>query len=197
MDVSPPPVQAEPLPPGPAPARLSPAARARAALPLLAVAAVVVALDALSKAWIVSTIGRGQAAHEIVLLQGWLALQYVENRGAAFGLFTDGGWLLAIIAAVVVVAILASAPRLQQDSRGGLQRGQMLLSFGLVLGGAVGNLLDRLTRGYVVDFIRVPSAQVTLGDTLYRFPNFNVADSAITVGIVLLVLYMLFSGDDK
>ena len=197
MDASPPPAQADPLTAAPAPARLSPAARVRAALPLLAVAVVVVALDALSKGWIVSAIGRGEANHEIVLLPGWLALQYVENRGAAFGLFTDGGWLLAIIAAVVVVAILVSAPRLQQDSQAGLRRGQMLLSFGLVLGGAVGNLLDRLTRGYVVDFIRVPNAQITLGSTLYRFPNFNVADSAITVGIVLLVLYMLLSGDDK
>ena len=108
MDVSPPPAQAEPLAPAPESARLSPAARARAALPLLAVAVVVVALDALSKAWIVGAIGRGQANHEIVLLPGWLALQYVENRGAAFGLFTDGGWLLAIIAAIVVGAILVA-----------------------------------------------------------------------------------------
>lgn len=173
---------------------LTPVARLRAALPLLALAAAVVALDQASKAWIVATIGRGQADHTRDLLPGWLVLLYTENTGAAFGLLRDGGWVLGLIALAVAGGILVMAPRLQAAAEGWQGRA-LSISLGLVLGGALGNLLDRLTRGFVVDFIRVPVAEITLGTTVYRFPNFNVADSAITVGVALLVLYMLSSGE--
>jgi len=172
---------------------LTPTARLRAALPLLALAAAVVALDQASKAWIVATLGRGQAHHARDLVAGWLALLYTENTGAAFGLLHDGGWVLGLIALAVAGGILVAAPRLQ--AAGGRLGRALQVSLGLVLGGALGNLLDRLTRGFVVDFIRVPVAEITLGTTVYRFPNFNVADSAITVGIGLLALYMLSSGE--
>src|SRR5262249_3028649 len=94
----------------PAPGRS--VARWRAVLPVLALAVGVVVADQLTKLWIVAAIGREQPTHEIVLLPGWLSLQYVENTGAAFGLFRDGGWVLAGLAAVVVVVIVAVAPRL-------------------------------------------------------------------------------------
>ncbi|MDQ2808268.1 MAG: signal peptidase II [Chloroflexota bacterium] len=174
---------------------LTPTARLRAALPLLALAAAVVALDQASKAWIVATIGRGQADHTRDLLPGWLVLLYTENTGAAFGLLRDGSWVLGLIALAVAGGILIAAPRLQAAATTGWLGRALQISLGLVLGGALGNLLDRLTRGFVVDFIRVPVAEITLGTTVYRFPNFNVADSAITVGIALLVLYMLSSGE--
>jgi len=182
---------------GPVAGRLTPAARLRAVAPLVGIAALVLVADQLTKRWIVAAIGPQQAQHEIALLPGWLVLQYAENTGAAFGLFHNGGWLLALIAAAVVVVIVATAPRMQQDAPGGFARWQSLLSLGLVLGGAVGNLLDRLWRGFVVDFILVPSVQITLGGKLYHFPNFNVADSAITVGILLLVVHLFFFGERK
>ncbi len=172
---------------------LTPAARLRASLPLLALAAGVVALDQASKAWIVATIGRGQVSHGRDLVPGRLVLLYTENTGAAFGLLHDSGWVLGLIALVVAVGIVVAAPRLR--TAGGWAGRLLPSSLGLVLGGALGNLLDRVTRGFVVDFIRVPPAEITLGSTVYRFPNFNVADSAITVGIALLVLYMLTTGD--
>jgi signal peptidase II len=176
---------------------MTPIARLRAVLPLLALAALILIADQLTKLWIVSAIGRGAPAHEIDIIPGWFVFQYVENTGAAFGMLTNGSWLLAFVAAAVVVVIVVMAPRMQQEAAAGLARWQMLLSLGLVLGGAVGNLADRLTRGYVVDFILVPPAQVTLGGTLYHFPNFNVADSAITVGIILLLIGLLFAGERK
>lgn len=176
---------------------MTPAARVRAVVPLLILAAVVVVADQLSKGWIVSAIGRGQASHQLDALPGWLVLQYTENTGAAFGLFTNAGWLLALLAVGVVIIIVASAPRLQQEAAGGLARRQLRLSFGLVLGGAIGNLIDRVQHGYVVDFILVPSAQIKWGNTLYRFPNFNLADSAITIGILLLLLHLFFAGERK
>ena len=172
-------------------------ARVRAVLPLLALAALILVADQLTKLWIVSAIGRGAPAHEIDIIPGWFVFQYVENTGAAFGMLTNGSWLLALIAALVVVVIVVTAPRMQQEAAAGLARGQMSLGLGLVLGGAVGNLADRLTRGYVVDFILVPNAQITLGDRLYHFPNFNVADSAITVGIALLLISLFFAGERK
>jgi signal peptidase II len=173
------------------------AARVRAVLPLLALAALILIADQLTKLWIVAAIGRGAPVHEIDVIPGWFVFQYVENTGAAFGMFTNGSWLLAFIAVAVVVGIVVMAPRIQQEATGGLARWQILLSLGLVLGGAVGNLVDRLTRGYVVDFVLVPRAQITLGNTLYHFPNFNVADSAITVGIILLLIGLLFAGERK
>jgi signal peptidase II len=179
----------------PAPAR--PAARWRAVLPVLALAALILLADQLTKLWIVGAIGRTQAVHEIDLLPGWFVLQYVENTGAAFGMFRDGGWLLAGLAAVVVVVIVVTAPRMETEVGSGSARWRLLLSLGLVLGGAVGNLVDRILHSYVVDFIRVPVAQITLGETTYHFPNFNVADSAITVGILLLLLNLLLTPERK
>jgi signal peptidase II len=166
--------------------------RVRTAAPLLAVAALAFTLDQLSKLWIVATIGPAQPSQQIVIIPGWFVFQYVENTGAAFGMFRSGGWVLALLALAVVVGMLFMVPRLQREASGPLARGLLLVSLGLVLGGALGNLLDRVLRGFVVDFLLVPAAQVTLGDRLYRWPNFNLADSAISVGIVLLVLNLFF-----
>ena len=150
------------------------------------VALLIVALDQFSKAWIVDQLGLGAQAHYRPIWSGVLELNYVENRGAAFGLFPDAGWALALVAAVVIVVILVLVPRLH--ARPGGAPWHMLLGLGLVLGGALGNLLDRVQHGYVVDFITPRFAQITLGDTLYRFPTFNMADSSITVGVSLLLI---------
>jgi len=109
----------------------------------------------------------------------FLNLVLVHNSGAAFGFLSGAdGWQNAFF---IFVAVVASIFILWMISR--LHRGEMLLALGLmlILGGALGNLTDRLIHGYVIDFI----------DVYYRtwhWPAFNIADSAITVGAVLLVM---------
>src|SRR3954464_11489676 len=91
---------------------LSAAARVRATVPLLVLAAVVVILDQISKSWILATLGRGAGVHQQDLLPGLLTLLYTENTGAAFGMLPGGGWALGILAALVAGGILFYAPRL-------------------------------------------------------------------------------------
>lgn len=109
----------------------------------------------------------------------WFNLTLLHNRGAAFSLLSEAGgwqhWLLGGIALVVSVAIVVALRRLPRAAQ--LQG----LGLALVLGGAIGNLGDRLRWGYVVDFIQVHYRD------LY-WPAFNIADSAITVGAALLIL---------
>jgi signal peptidase II len=99
-------------------------------------------------------------------------LVHVRNRGVAFGLFADGGAVLIAVGAACVVALLAF---FATHSR----RPLVWLPTGLLLGGAAGNLIDRLHQGYVTDFIDLP-----------LWPSFNLADACITIG-VLSLLYVL------
>jgi len=102
-----------------------------------------------------------------------------SNTGAAFGLFRGRGVLFILISAAASVAIIAFSREIARLKR--LEQ----IAFGLVLGGAVGNLIDRVRIGAVVDFI-----DIGIGDL--RWPAFNIADSAITIGVVLLAVNLLF-----
>jgi len=139
---------------------------------LLGTAAVVVALDQLAKAWAVRTLGDGNVVEVVGTL---LQLRLFRNPGAAFSFATGTTWIFTIIAIVVSVVIVRSSRRL--GSR------WWALALGLLLGGAIGNLLDRLFRepgfgqGHVVDFIDLP-----------RLFVFNLADAAITCAAVLIAL---------
>ena len=141
-------------------------------LVLLAVAAGVLALDALTKLLAVRELTDREP---ISLLGGALTLRLVRNPGAAFGMAQGLTVVLTGVALVVVVVILRMARRLRS--------GWWAVALGLVLGGALGNLTDRLLRapgpgrGHVVDFLELP-----------RWPVFNLADSAIVVAGVLMVL---------
>jgi len=143
-------------------------------VPLL-IALAVVALDQLTKWWVVSALEIGETGS---LIPGVLYLHRVENSGAAFGLLPGWGSFIALGAIAAVVLIVLVVHRLP----GRLEA----VAMGLVLGGAVGNLSDRLFRGAglldgkVVDFLRF--------DFYRSFPAFNVADTAITVGAVLALL---------
>jgi signal peptidase II len=151
-------------------------------LPYLLVMAAIVLLDQGTKALVVRTLD----LHEHVpIVDGLLSLSHVRNRGAAFGLLSD--WdvpyqsvLLALLSLGALAAIAFYFLRLPAAAR--LPR----LALALVLGGAVGNLIDRARLGYVVDFVHVYWRR-------YQWPDFNVADSAITVGVALLVLDILRS----
>jgi len=145
----------------------------RSRLPLLlSVGAAVLAADLLSKQLAVHLLGDREP---IGLLGGVLTLRLVRNPGAAFGMAQGLTVVLTAGAVVVVVAILRMARRLRS--------GPWAVALGLVLGGALGNLTDRLFRapspgrGHVVDFLELP-----------RWPVFNLADSAIVVAAVLMVL---------
>ncbi len=137
-------------------------------------AAAVVVLDQLSKLWAVRQLLRGS-----VELTSFLNLSLVFNSGAAFGLLSEAsGWqnLLFVIVAIVVSFIIIAMVR-----RLGANDIQVLVGLMLILGGAVGNLIDRLHLGYVIDFIDFHYES-------WHWPAFNLADSAITVGAMLLVL---------
>lgn len=133
------------------------------------VAGIVVLLDQVTKAWIVSMLVPLEPPR-IDVLGSWLSIEYTENRGVAFGLLGGMGPLV-VMAPLLVVSIMAVL-YLKNPTPPTWQS----FGVGLLAGGAIGNLADRLRLGYVVDFISVG-----------RWPNFNVADSAITVGALILI----------
>jgi len=140
---------------------LSPVARAG-----IVFAAVLIA-DQATKALVKSSLQAGES-REIVA--GVVKLVDVRNTGVAFGRLQNGGAIVALVIAVAIAALLVYFSR-------NLSRPWIWLPTGLLLGGAVGNVLDRVREGAVVDFIKLP-----------HWPAFNVADSAITVGVIVLVL---------
>ena len=142
--------------------------RGRAVLHAVVVAAVVLAADQTTKALVRSSIGR---AERVDVLPG-LDLVNTRNTGVAFGFFSGGGTIVAVIAAVALAALLVFFAT-------HLQRPLVWLPTGLLIGGAAGNLIDRAREGAVTDFVDLP-----------LWPAFNVADAAITIG-VLALLYVL------
>jgi len=143
----------------------------------LLLALTVLGLDQWTK-WLVERHLPLGTSREIV--RGWLHLSHLRNPGVAFGMFADhgaagGAWLLAILGVAAIVIVTLYFRRARRDDA------WLLSALALVLGGAVGNLLDRVATGAVTDFVGV-----YLGS--YRWPDFNVADSAISIGLVLLVL---------
>ena len=128
-------------------------------------AAVVVA-DQVTKALVRASLQPGEV-REIV---GPVKLVDVRNTGVAFGQLQNGGAIVAVVIAVAITALLVYFSR-------NLARPWIWLPTGLLLGGAAGNVIDRVREGAVVDFVKLP-----------HWPAFNVADSAITVGVIVLVL---------
>ena len=147
----------------------------RGALIYLWLTVLVVVLDQLTKAVIQSTLQLGQ----VIVVLPVLEITRVNNLGAAFSFLGNASgwqrWLFAALAAVVSVALLLWLRRIDRRAR--------LLASGvaMVLGGALGNLIDRLRLGHVVDFVSAHWG-------VHYFPAFNVADSAITIGAGLLLL---------
>jgi len=146
-----------------------------------AIAAAVVVLDRLTKYWIETGLG---AFDTITVIPGVFNIIHAQNRGAAFGIFnqTEGALRLLLLVGVSGVVMIYVAYQLWQMPKGAWPSGPIPpLALSLVLGGALGNLWDRVVRGSVTDFL-----QVFIGS--YEWPAFNVADSAISVGAVLLLL---------
>jgi signal peptidase II len=154
------------------------------AAPLLAALALTIA-DQWSKAWIVRHFGLYEFR---TVLENHFNIVHVRNRGVAFGFLStlDPAWVnpLLIVATVLAVgAVLAYIYHLPG-------KGPAPCGLGLILGGAIGNLIDRARLGYVVDFLDVHWRQL-------HWPAFNLADIGITVGIILLLLDMIFWGKES
>jgi signal peptidase II len=153
------------------------------ALPWLWLSAIVIALDQISKWWALHALAPAGVPHSVI--PGFLNWTLAFNRGAAFNFLADGsGWqrwffvVLALVICAVLLVWLARTPR--RDWRTGLP-------LGLIVGGALGNLIDRLHAAQVTDFIHVYFRQ-------WDYPVFNVADCGITVGALLLIVFGMFGG---
>jgi len=147
---------------------------------LFTIAACIAAVDQLTK-WIV--VRKISLYSEIVVIPKFFAISHVTNKGAAFSLFANGDpratWLLAAFSVLVMGVIVFLLARTRAWSKGAL-------ALALILGGAAGNFTDRVRLNAVVDFLAFDFGS-------YHWPDFNVADSAIVVGAILLALDALFS----
>jgi signal peptidase II len=139
----------------------------------------VIALDQIAKAQILNALGPVEGTSR-PLLGSWLSFTYVKNTGVAFGLFRGIPHFFTITSVLISLgAIYFYRFHLPND------RPWVQLSLGMIVGGAIGNIIDRLRYGFVVDFVHVS-----------WFPGiFNLADSAITIGVLMLAGYLLFVGE--
>lgn len=145
------------------------------------VALLIIALDQWTKWLVLKNMELGERISVIDPYLGWLSHR---NRGAAWGMLEGQMWLFAVITVAVIIGILYYFHK--------HAKGQALfqLSLMILLGGAVGNFIDRMYRGEVVDFVDVLIPVIN-----YDFPIFNVADAALTIGVVLMIIYIIY--DEK
>ncbi|MCL5961254.1 MAG: signal peptidase II [Chloroflexi bacterium] len=155
--------------------------RQRGAL-LLTTAAVVFVLDQVTKYLATILLGPTGPMERLDILGSWLRFDYVTNSGAAFGFLQDRTLFFSIVAFLAIPVLLVFYNNLPKESL--IPR----LCIGLLLGGTVGNLADRVRFGYVVDFIDAGVGHL-------RWPTFNVADSAFVVGVFILAFHLLLSAD--
>ncbi|MBI5826411.1 MAG: signal peptidase II [Deltaproteobacteria bacterium] len=140
----------------------------------LVTAVAVVVLDQLTKLAIVRAMHLNQIMEAV---PGLLDIVFFKNTGAAFGIFTDGGWVRTVLLSATSIAAIAVMGFLIRQSRSAL----MTFALSLITGGAAGNLIDRVRLGAVVDFLYFHVGK-------YYWPAFNVADSAITIGVFLAII---------
>ena len=143
---------------------------------VLTVAVAVFALDRVTKSWVEQNIALGSARP---IAGDYVRIVHAQNTGAAFGLLPERTTLLSVLSVLAVIAIVYYYRRIASSSW------LVSATLGMQLGGAFGNLLDRITQGYVIDFV-----DVGVGDI--RFWAFNVADSSIVVGIFLVTLALWY-----
>lgn len=146
------------------------------------VTGLVVALDQFTKQLAINSLMQNE--NSLVLIADWLKLTYTENTGIAFGISLGSHSLLIAITALILAALLLYVVFSKNRTP------VFLVTFGLILGGGVGNLIDRVAFGRVVDFIHVDIYQGYLfGSWMSLWPVFNIADSAITVGACILLIW--------
>lgn len=140
-----------------------------------------IGLDQMTKYWVVTHL-KGKSS--FVILEGVFELIYVENRGAAFGIFQNQRWLFLILTLVIIAGVFYVMLHLPQERR----FFPVKVLAVLILSGAVGNMIDRIVYGYVIDFFYF---------SLINFPVFNVADCYITIScVILLILAFYYTEED-
>ncbi len=140
-------------------------------LSLIVLAGTVIGLDQWSKELVRTHLQVGEIWSPIAAMTPYLRIVHWKNSGAAFGMLQGFGGVFTILAIIVALVIIYYFPQIPSHDK------MLKIALGLQLGGALGNLIDRLTQGYVTDFISVGS-----------FPVFNIADSSITIGVIILAL---------
>ncbi len=145
------------------------------------ICAILVVIDQLSKLWVLKTL---KGKEPIVLIENVLEFRYLENRGAAFGILQNKMWFFLIVTVIVLAVLLVFIGRVPETGRFIWMR----ICMYLIAAGAVGNMIDRLFRKYVVDFIYFK---------LIDFPIFNIADIYVTCAAFLLIFLVLFYYKDE
>lgn len=145
------------------------------------IAAVLIVADYITKLWAERVLTK---ISSIPLIENVFHLTYVENRGIAFGMFSGGRVVFIAVSLIVMAVLLIIVFKTPKDTRTVWLKG----GTSLVIAGAIGNLIERLVKGYVVDFFDF---------RLINFPVFNVADIAVCVGVVMLLIHFLFAEDSE
>ena len=149
-------------------------------LPILAVIGLIL-LDQGTKFWALASL---KPIHNMTLVEGFMDLTFVENRGVAFGMFSGQRWFILLLTGVIAAGLIWFYKAMPKKK----EYFPLRVSLVLVLSGAIGNIIDRLFRGYVVDFFEF---------TFFEWPVFNVADIYVVVGVILLALMILFVVKDE
>ena len=141
----------------------------------LLISAALVAVDRISKVLIVRYLPDGKEVRVIPYVFNFV---YVENRGAAWGILANNRWVFIVISSIAIIGIAFALLYLARYKK------PLVSSLSLIFAGGIGNMIDRLANGYVVDFIQF--------DFFKKFPVFNVADSYVTIGGFMIVIYLIF-----
>ena len=149
-------------------------------LPIIAVV-ILILLDQGTKFWALASL---KPIHNMTLVEGFMDLTFVENRGVAFGMFSGQRWFILLLTGIIAAGLIWFYKAMPKKK----EYFPLRVSLVMVLSGAVGNIIDRLFRGYVVDFFEF---------TFFEWPVFNVADIYVVVGVTLLALMILFVVKDE
>lgn len=133
-------------------------------------------LDRISKLWALSTL---KDSLGVTIIKNFFAFEYLENRGAAFGILQNKLWLLVVITILVASGMIFYLIKYKPSSK------LLRISIAMIVSGAIGNLIDRVYYNFVVDFILVHYKEA------YYFPTFNVADILVSVGTFFLIICIL------
>ncbi|SUY47212.1 lipoprotein signal peptidase [Clostridium putrefaciens] len=137
-------------------------------------------IDRVTKMWAVTNLSKGT---DVVIINNLFSLSYLENRGAAFGIFQGRAFLLSLLTVIVLLAMVFYLIRYKPKSF------ILKVSLALIISGAIGNLIDRIKYKYVVDFIFFHYKDV------YSFPTFNIADVLVVIGTFLLAVFIIKDGE--
>ena len=149
-------------------------------LPIIAVV-ILILLDQGTKLWALASL---KPIHNMTLAEGFMDLTFVENRGVAFGMFSGQRWFILLLTGIIAAGLIWFYKAMPKKK----EYFPLRVSLVMVLSGAIGNIIDRLFRGYVVDFFEF---------TFFEWPVFNVADIYVVVGVTLLALMILFVVKDE